>query len=115
MSKALEDVLKAIDKAKGMDTVIYRIKDHNPFVEYAVITTASNVRQLQAIAGYVRDVLLQNNYGFRHIEGDDTSKWLLVDSDDIVIHIFEENERDVYGLEKIYANCERVKDVSGIS
>lgn len=108
MSEALKDVLKAIDKAKGCDTIVYRVREHNPFVEYVVITTATNVRQLQAIAGYVRDELLQKNYGFRHIEGDDTSKWLLVDSDDIVVHIFEENERDVYALEKLYANCERV-------
>lgn len=109
MNEALKDVLEAIDKAKGSDTIVYRIKDHNPFCEYAVITTASNIRQLQAIAGYLRDSLIQNNHGFRHIEGNDTSKWLLVDSDDIVIHIFEENEREVYALEKLYANCERVK------
>ena len=108
MSDALKDVLKAIDKAKGSDTIVYSLKDHNPFVEYAVITTATNVRQLQAIAGYVRDELLQNNHGFRHIEGNDSSKWLLVDSDDIVVHIFEENERNVYALEKLYMNCERV-------
>lgn len=108
MSDALKHVLEAIDKAKGSDTIVYRVKDYNPFVEYVVITTATNTRQLQALADYIRESMLLNGDGYRHIEGNDTSKWLLVDSDDIVVHVFEENEREVYALEKLYANCERV-------
>lgn len=108
MNEALEKIISAIDKAKGTDTVIYRVNEHNPFLDYVVITSASNTRQLLAIADYVKDTLQENNMGYRHIEGNDTSKWLLVDSDQIVVHIFEENEREVYDLEKLYANCERV-------
>lgn len=108
MNDALKSIMEAIDKAKGFHTVIYDVKDHNPFIEYVVITSASNSRQLMAIADYVRECMLKNGYGYRHIEGNESSKWLLVDSDDIVVHIFDENEREVYSLDKLYAHCERV-------
>ncbi|MGN1344795.1 MAG: ribosome silencing factor [Traorella sp.] len=108
MNKSLMDILDAIDKAKGFNTVVFDVKDHNPFIEYVVITSASNSRQLMAISDYVKECMLINHYGYRHIEGNDTSKWILVDSDDIVVHVFDENERSVYALEKLYINCERV-------
>ena len=101
-------VLDAIDKAKGVDTIVYNVSNHNPFVEYVMITSASNSRQINALADYVRESMIVHDLGFSHIEGNENSKWILVDSDDIVVHIFEENERDVYALEKLYMNCERV-------
>ena len=101
-------VLDAIDKAKGVDTIVYNVSSHNPFVEYVFITSASNSRQIQALAQYVREAMIIHDLGYSHIEGNDSSKWILVDSSDIVVHIFEENERDIYALEKLYMNCERV-------
>ena len=98
----------AIDKAKGINTIVYHVADHNPFVEYVVITSASNARQIQAIAQYVREAMIVHDLEYSHIEGNESSKWILVDSSDIVVHIFEENERNVYALEKLYMNCERV-------
>ena len=108
MDNALKDVLEAIDKAKGFNTIGYDVKDHNPFIQYVIITSATNTRQIHALADYVRQCMIQKNLGYRHIEGNESSKWVLVDSDDIVVHIFDENERDVYSLEKLYVNCERV-------
>ena len=108
MTDGLKDVLEAIDKAKGSDTVVYKVNELNPLIDYVVITSASNTRQLQALADYVKESLIEHHHGYRHLEGNDTSRWLLVDSDAIVIHIFEENEREAYALEKLYANCERV-------
>ena len=104
----ISTVLDAIDKAKGVNTIVYNVSNHNPFVEYVFITSASNSRQIHALADYVRESMIVHNLGFSHIEGNENSKWILVDSDDIVVHIFEENERDVYALEKLYMNCERV-------
>lgn len=108
MNEALKDVIEAIEKAKGMDTVVYKVGEQNPLIDYVVITSAGNTRQLQALADYVKESLIEHQHGYRHIEGNDTSKWLLVDSDAIVVHVFEENERDVYALDKLYVNCERV-------
>lgn len=108
MNDALKYVLDAIGKAKGENTRVYKVNELNPLIEYVVVTSATNSTQLQALADYVRESLIEHKLGYRHIEGNDSSKWLLVDSDDIVIHIFEENERDVYSLDKLYANCERV-------
>lgn len=108
MNEALEIILKAIEKAKGENTVIYKFNTLNPYVDYVIITSATNMRQVNAIADYVREALIIHDLGYRHIEGNDTSKWVLVDSDHVVIHIFEENERQMYALEKLYASCEKI-------
>lgn len=108
MDEALKDVLEAIDKAKGYDTVVFHVSEQHPFLDYIVITSASNSRQIQALADYVKKALIEKNHGYRHLEGNDTSKWILVDSDQIVVHVFDEHEREVYALEKLYAACERI-------
>lgn len=108
MNEACTYILEAIDKAKGMNTTIYHVRDTHPFLDYVIITSATNARQLSALADYVKEALQEHHLGYRHIEGNDSSKWLLVDSDWIVVHIFEENEREVYALDKLYAHCERV-------
>lgn len=105
----IEILLKAIDKAKGMNTVVFDFRTHSPFVDTVIITSASNSKQLNAIADYVREAMLTHDLGFSHIEGNESSKWLLVDGKQIVVHIFEEHEREVYALEKLYSGIERVK------
>lgn len=105
----LQLILKAIDKAKGMDTIVYDFRKSSFFVDYVILTSASNSRQLNAIADYVREAMLMNQMPYSHIEGNDSSKWLLVDGKNIIVHIFEEHEREIYGLEKLYSGMERVK------
>lgn len=108
MNEALEIILKAIDKAKGENTLVYKFNTLNPFIDHVIITSASNMRQVGAIADYVREAMLEHDLGYGHIEGNDSSKWVLVDSDHIVVHIFEETERQLYALEKLYASCEKI-------
>ncbi len=108
MNETLQSVLKSIDKAKGYDTLVYKFNTLNPFIDYVVITTASNLRQVNALAEYIREDLLANELTLKHIEGTKESKWVLVDADTVIVHIFEENERQVYALEKLYAGCETV-------
>ena len=105
----LQLILNAINKAKGMNTVVFDFRSRSPFVDYVVITSATNTRQIKALAEYVKEAVVDNHLGYSHIEGDETSKWLLVDSERYIVHIFEENERDVYALEKLYSGIERVE------
>lgn len=109
MNQSLVTILKSIDKAKGYNTIVYDFNKFNPFIDYVVITTASNLRQINALAEYIREDLLNEQLPLKHIEGNKESKWVLVDADSVVVHIFEENERAVYALEKLYAGCDVVK------
>lgn len=108
MDQTLSNILKSIEKAKGENIQVYKFSTRNPFIDYVVITSASNMRQVNAIAEYVREGLLASGLSFSHIEGNETSKWILVDGGNTIVHIFEETEREVYDLEKLYSQCEKV-------
>ena len=112
VNKTVETALMAIDKVKGEDTIVFEFSEKNPFIDYVIITSASNMRQVNAIAEHIKESLNEANLEIRHIEGNKDSKWILVDADTVIIHVFEENERQVYALEKLYASC-KVVDING--
>ncbi len=107
MEALLQIVQKAIDEKKGKDPVVYEFSSLNPFVDYVVICSAPSLRQVYAIADNVDDRVSEQGYPVR-IEGDKNSSWVLVDLGSIVVHVFQEEEREHFQLEKLYADlpCE---------
>lgn len=108
MNKILENAIRAIDEKKGMNILAYDFHDVNPFIDYVVICSASNLRQVYAIADNVDDRLQEAGFHVRHIEGNKDSRWILVDLDTVIVHVFYEEERHVYQLEKLYADLPQV-------
>lgn len=101
MENKLKLILDAISKAKGEDILVYDFRDMNPFIDKVIITSASNLRQVQAIAKYISEELRKNGFSLR-VEGGSESRWVLIDADEIIVHIFLSEERDVYRLERLY-------------
>lgn len=104
MSELLTIVQKAIDEKKGENPLLYEFHTLNPLIDQVVITSASNVRQVYAIADNIDFRAREAGYRVRSIEGGRDSRWVLVDLDSIVIHVFLDEEREVYKLEKLYAD-----------
>lgn len=108
MSELLEKTLKAIDKVKGEDTVVYDFVDFNPMVEYVVITSGTSLRQVNSIAQTIYDEMKRDGIAIRSVEGSNGSPWILVDLNDVVVHVFLDTERDVFKLEKLYGDLKQV-------
>lgn len=104
MKEKLEIILKAIGEKKGEDILVYAYSSLNPAVDEVVIASASNQRQVFALADNVKDRLEEHGMRVDHVEGGRQSRWILLDASDIIVHIFEHQERSVYGLEKLYAD-----------
>lgn len=100
----LEVVQKAIDEKKGERPVLYEFSSLNPFIDHVVITSAGNLRQVYALADNVADRVKEHGYPVRSIEGDKDSRWVLVDLHTIIVHVFLEEERQHFQLEKLYAD-----------
>lgn len=75
--------------------------------DYFILTTASNQRQSHAIAEEVRVLMKHDGANRRNIEGKD-SEWILGDYGDIVLHIFTEEAREMYDLERLWADAKKV-------
>lgn len=102
MVKAAYD---AIDDKLGQDIAIIKIGDVSSLCDYFVIATGSSSRQVKAIADSVEDKLTENGIEPRAKEGYETQSWILLDYGDIIVHVFDEENRGFYNLEKLWKDA----------
>ncbi len=97
----LEEVINLLDEKKVEDIVSVDVKDRTPFSEYYVIGTASNERQLEAIAQILDDYIYEKEKLFAKKDGTPESGWYVVDIGNIVIHVMTKDKRELFKLEEI--------------
>lgn len=108
----LECIIKAMDDKLATDIVAIDMTMSSPIFDTFVLCSASNERLMQAIKESIKEECAKNGFDIKGIEGGKNSKWILVDTGDIVCHIFDKNEREAYNLEKLWGDMPR-KDISG--
>lgn len=107
----LELIIKALDKNFATDIVAIDMELVSPLFSTFVICSASNPRLMNAIKENVDDELAKHDIFARSIEGNKESTWILMDYHDIVIHIFNPDERKNYNLEKLWGDQHQI-DIS---
>ncbi len=97
----------ASDKLAG-DIVMLDLRSLTSFADYFVIMSAESSRQIEAleedITGSTKDASISRH----HREGAAASGWVLLDFSDVIVHIFSPEERDFYGLERLWARAPQV-------
>lgn len=101
-------ILDAIGKVKGEDIIIYDFTSINPFIDRVILCSANNMRQVYAIAQMIKEKCRENQIDVR-IEGNQDSRWILLDIDEIIVHVFLDDEREVYKLERLYGDLPRLE------
>ena len=96
-----------LDK-KATDVLILYVAKLTSVADYLVLASADSDRQTRAIADHVDGVLAQTSSGALSIEGKASSQWVLMDFGDVVAHIFRQDARHHYGLERLWADARRV-------
>ncbi|CEH33133.1 ribosome silencing factor [Romboutsia lituseburensis] len=98
-------VYDAIDDKLGQDISILNIGAVSSLCDYFVIATASSQRQVKAIADNVEEELTKHGIEPRGKEGYDSQVWILLDYGDIIVHVFNEENRGFYNLEKMWKDA----------
>ena len=93
---------KAIDDKKALDIKVIDIREVSVIADYFVITSGSNLNQVQAIVDNVEEQLGRAGFEPKQVEGTRSSNWILMDYVDIIIHVFDEENRLFYDLERIW-------------
>lgn len=101
-------VAAALDK-KAYDVDVLGVGKLTSIADYFVLTSASNERQAQAIADNVLDKL-KEEMGVKPllVEGTAPGRWILLDFGDFIVHIFTEDARRFYGLERLWGDAPNV-------
>lgn len=102
---------KAIDDKKALDIKVIDIRKVSVIADYFVITSGSNLNQVQAIVDNVEEQLGRAGFEPKQIEGTRNSNWILMDYGDLIIHVFDEENRLFYDLERIWRDGKEL-DVS---
>lgn len=99
----LDNVLDCINRNLVKDVVIYDMKERSPLYDYVIVATATSERQMGACVSYLREDF--------EVKGAEVGEgWTLVDLGDIILHVFTEEDREKYGLDKLYANLPIVEN-----
>ena len=94
--------LRALDDKKAMDVKVIDIHEVSVLADYCVIASGSNQNQVQAMVDNVEEMLTKAGYEPKQIEGTRNSSWILMDYGDLIIHVFDEENRLFYDLERIW-------------
>lgn len=102
--RALLCVNTALEK-KAKDLVVMNVREISAFTDYFIICSGSSDRQVQAIASAIRENMKKKGCLPLGVEGESHGQWVLMDYDDVVVHIFYESVREFYAIERLWSDA----------
>jgi len=110
IQKQVIAAFRAAEEKKATDISLLKLdKSSSGFTDYFMVCSGSNPRQIQTIADEVQDQLEKIGQRVTHIEGYQQAEWVLLDYVDFVVHIFNEQSRKYYDLERLWKSAEKVR------
>ena len=95
---------KALDDKKAKDIKIIDIHEVSVIADYFVIASGDSTTQIQAMINNVEEHMHKNGYAVKRVECNKNSTWVLMDFGDVIVHIFDKEDRLFYDLERIWAD-----------
>ncbi|MFB2532870.1 ribosome silencing factor [Paracoccus sp. p4-l81] len=98
----LKLVLSSLDDDKAEDVVAIDLRGRSAMADHMVIASGRSARQVAAIAEKLMERLKAQTGRSARVEGKETGDWVLIDTDDVIVHVFRPEVRDFYQLEKMW-------------
>ena len=112
-AKVAEFIVAILDSKKARDIKLLHVEKQTVIADYFVICTGTSRTQVRSLIDEVEFKL--GNYGIQpqHIEGTETGIWVLEDFGSVIVHVFTNDAREFYNLEKLYQGTTE-KDISSL-
>ena len=98
-----------IDNKKGEDIAILKVAKITSITDYYVIATAKNTVHAKSLCDEIEEKLKGKDIVSKNIEGYNSSMWILMDYEDVIVHIFYEETRKFYDLERLWMDAQRIE------
>jgi ribosome-associated protein len=95
---------QALDEKKGEDIRILEISQISIMADYFIISNGNNLPQVQAMVDNVQEKMHEAGFVLKRVEGNRSSTWVLLDYGDVVVHVFDKEDRLFYDLERIWSD-----------
>ena len=105
--------VKILDSKKAGDIKLLKIDQKTIIADYFVICTGNSSTQIKTLADEVEYQLGVGKVPYVRLEGTDSDEWKIIDCHDIIVHVFSNEARGFYKLEKLWADAEEI-DINSI-
>ncbi|MFD2259287.1 ribosome silencing factor [Chelativorans composti] len=102
VSRALETALTSLDDSKAEDVITIDLRGKSPLADYMIVASGRSHRHVAAIADHLLRALKDAGLGNARVEGLSGADWVLIDTGDIIVHIFRPEVREFYNIEKMW-------------
>ncbi|MCI8292059.1 MAG: ribosome silencing factor [Hespellia sp.] len=106
--KMAKTVYLALEDKKGEDIKVIDISGVSVMADYFIIANGTNESQVKALVDNVEEALHKEGYSVRQREGYGGGKWVLLDFGDVIVHVFDKENRLFYDLERIWRDGKQV-------
>lgn len=104
----LQIIYNALADKKGEDIRVIDISEVSVMADYFVITNGNSDSQVQALVENVEEKMHKAGYSLKQQEGSRSGTWVLLDFGDVIVHVFDKENRSFYGLERIWSDGKAV-------
>ena len=101
-----------VDNKKGEDVVVLKVAGITSITDYYVIATAKNTIHAKSLCDEIEEKLKAGGITPKNIEGYQSAMWILMDYENVIVHIFYEETRKFYDLERLWIDAERIDIVN---
>lgn len=106
--KMVKTAYQALDEKKGEDIKIINLEGISVLADYFIIANGTNSSQVQALVDNVEEELHKAGYSLKQREGYSNGNWVLLDFGDVIVHIFDRENRLFYDLERIWRDGKEI-------
>lgn len=104
-------IADVITETPAVDTRVIDIHELSTIADFFVICSGANERQLRAISRTLLDTLDEEQISPKRVEGEPVSGWILMDFEDVIVHIFDQELRAFYNLEERWADAQIILSI----
>ena len=102
------ELAKALDAKKGNDIKVLKTEELTTIADYFVLCTGTSSTQVKAMSDACEEAMEKLGESVHHIEGHRDGAWLLMDFSNVIVHVFTDEARKFYDLERLWADAEVV-------
>lgn len=104
----VKTAVTALQDKKGEDIRVIDISGVTVIADYFIIASGSNPNQVQALVDNVEEQMYKAGYDDPRVEGYNTASWVLLDYNDVIVHVFSQDDRLFYDLERIWRDGKEI-------
>ncbi|MDO5301316.1 MAG: ribosome silencing factor [Tissierellia bacterium] len=106
----LEIIQASADAKQGANIQVLDISQMTTIADYFVVISGNSAPQIDAIVDEIQDKMAEAGYELYHNEGSAHSRWVILDYNEVIVHVFHREEREFYGLERLWTQREEGED-----